>query len=63
MIVLKEGTIILHGKPDDVFKQEALLKSSNLELPFELRVYHALEKEQARNPKLLEALWAFNSKM
>jgi energy-coupling factor transport system ATP-binding protein len=63
LIVLKDGEIILEGTPKDVFKEEALLKSSHLELPFGLSLYNDLAKDPDVDPKLVEALWAFNSKM
>jgi energy-coupling factor transport system ATP-binding protein len=63
LIVLKDGEIILEGTPKEVFKQEALLKSSHLELPFGLSLYNDLSKEEHMKKEVLEALWAFNSKM
>jgi energy-coupling factor transport system ATP-binding protein len=63
LIVLKDGEIILQGTPKEVFKQEALLKSSHLELPFGLSLYNDLSKEEHMKKEVLEALWAFNSKM
>ncbi|HAX02256.1 MAG: energy-coupling factor transporter ATPase [Tenericutes bacterium GWC2_34_14] len=63
LIVLKDGEVILEGTPRDVFKHEELLKSSHLELPFGLALYNDLAKDPKTDPKLLEALWAFNSKM
>ncbi len=63
LIVLKDGEVILKGTPKEVFKEEALLKSSHLELPFGLALYNELLKDNTVNPKILEALWAFNSKM
>src|SRR3989339_1962508 len=63
LIVLKDGQIILEGTPKEVFMQEELLKSSHLELPFGLALYNDLAKDPKTDPKLLEALWAFNSKM
>lgn len=63
IIVLKDGEVILEGTPKEVFLQEELLKSSHLELPFGLALYNDLAKDPHVDPKLLEALWAFNSKM
>jgi energy-coupling factor transport system ATP-binding protein len=62
IVVLKDGKIILEGMPQDVFKEEELLKSSHLELPFGLSLYNELLKDENKNNRLLEALWAFNSK-
>ncbi len=61
LIVLKNGEIILQGKPSDVFKEEEKLKSSHLELPFEVKLYTRASKDDAIDPKITEALWAFNS--
>ncbi|MDY0294525.1 MAG: energy-coupling factor transporter ATPase [Acholeplasmataceae bacterium] len=63
LIVLKDGEIILEGTPKEVFREEDLLKSSHLELPFSLSLYNDLAKDPKVDPKLVEALWAFNSKM
>ena len=63
LIVLKDGQIILEGTPKEVFKQEELLKSSHLELPFGLSLYNEASKIETIDKKVLEALWAFNSKM
>lgn len=60
LIVLKEGQIILRGKPQDVFLEEEKLKSSNLELPLGVKVYNELKKSGTKNNDLLEALWAYN---
>lgn len=62
LIVLKDGQIIIEGTPKEVFEREDLLKSSHLELPFELSLYNELKKDETTNPKIVEALWAFNSK-
>ena len=63
LIVLKEGQVILEGNPKTVFEQEDLLRSSHLELPFELKLYNELKKDEKVNSKIVEALWAYNSKM
>jgi energy-coupling factor transport system ATP-binding protein len=63
LIVLKDGQIILEGTPKEVFMQEELLKSSHLELPFGLSLYNEAFKIDTIDKKVLEALWAFNSKM
>jgi energy-coupling factor transport system ATP-binding protein len=63
LIVLKGGELILKGTPKEVFKEEEILKSSHLELPFELSVYNEALKDEKISKKVVEALWAFNSKM
>ncbi len=62
LIVLKDGEVILTGTPKEVFNQEELLKSSNLELPFALSLYNEAVKDEHINKNVLEALWAFSSK-
>lgn len=63
-IVLKEGRIILDGTPNEIFEHEDLLKSSNLELPFTIKLKKDLEKESFENKdKILEALCKLNSQM
>jgi energy-coupling factor transport system ATP-binding protein len=62
ILVLKDGNLILEGTPRDVFEQEELLKSSHLELPFELALYNEMKKDEQAHPKIVEALWAYNSK-
>jgi len=61
LIVLKNGEMILEGKPEIVFSHEEVLKSSHLELPFEVKLYLRASKDKAIDPKITEALWAFNS--
>ena len=61
LVILKDGEIILQGTPNNVFKEEKLLKSSNLELPFEVKLYTRANKDKTIDPKITEALWAFNS--
>lgn len=60
--VLKDGKLILKGKPKDVFKEEEILKSSHLEIPLELSVYNEISKDKNIDPKLVDALWEFNLK-
>ena len=62
IMVLKDGELILEGTPKQVFNQETLLKSSHLELPFEIALYNELKKDKEKNHHILEALWAFNLK-
>jgi energy-coupling factor transport system ATP-binding protein len=63
LIVLKGGEMILKGTPKEVFKEEDILKSSHLELPFELGIYNEALKDKKISKKVVDALWAFNSKM
>jgi energy-coupling factor transport system ATP-binding protein len=62
LIVLRNGELILKGTPKEVFKEEEILKSSHLELPFELSVYNEVSKDKKMNKRVVDALWTFNSK-
>ncbi|WP_035358486.1 energy-coupling factor transporter ATPase [Acholeplasma equifetale] len=64
-IILKEGQIIGEGKPEELFLNEELLKSSNLTIPEGLRVYlDVLNDEKLKeNKRLVDELWTFNLKM
>ncbi len=61
LVVLKGGKKILEGTPDTVFREEKLLESSHLELPFGLKLYHHIEKDDHIDQAIVEAIWAFNS--
>jgi len=63
LFILKDGSLLLEGSPDDVFKKEEELKLSNLEIPTELSVYNEILKAKKNSLKLTEALWELNSKM
>ena len=60
IFVLKDGELILEGSPKEVFKEEALLRSSHLEIPITLSVYNEISKDKDVDKKLVEALWEFN---
>ena len=63
LIVLRSGEMILKGSPKEVFKHEDILKSSHLELPFELGIYNEASKDEKISKRIVDALWTFNSKM
>ncbi|MFP4177548.1 MAG: energy-coupling factor transporter ATPase [Acholeplasmataceae bacterium] len=62
LVVLKDGKLILSGTPKEVFKKEDLLRSSNLELPFEIKLYNAVSSDETMSDRITEALWAYNLK-
>jgi energy-coupling factor transport system ATP-binding protein len=63
LIVMRDGEIILEGTPEEVFKEEELLKSSNLELPLALKLQNDLKKYNFSNKdKIMEALWKYGLK-
>lgn len=59
IIVLKDGEIIANDKPANIFEQQSLLESSNLDIPFNLKLYKmALADETlVKNKNLMELLW------
>lgn len=65
IIVLKEGKKIADDKPTEVFKNRELLLSSNLDLPFGLRIYEeAKDNEKLKdNKELMDALWEYHLTM
>lgn len=64
VIVMRLGEKIAEGKPEDIFKQRDLLKSSNLDMPFSLRMIDEASKIEKLNndEKLMEALWEYHLK-
>ncbi len=62
VIVLKEGSIIMQGTPEEVLVREDILKQSSLTIPPALKLYNDIlnDKTLNKNKKLKEALWAFN---
>lgn len=62
VIVLKDGQIIGDGLPEDIFKQRELLQSSNLDMPFKMRIYHEVMGDPllSKNKKLEEVLWQYH---
>lgn len=62
IVVLKDGQIIGQGKPEEVFKQREMLQSSNLDMPFKMRIYNEVEKDEvlSKNKKLGEVLWQYH---
>ena len=62
VIVMRKGEKIAEGKPEDIFKQADLLKSSNLDMPFALKAYTIATKLECLNndKKLMETLWDYH---
>ena len=62
IIVMKEGNIIADDVPDKIFEQSDLLKSSKLDVPFNLKLYKEVEANTKlnSNKELMEALWKLN---
>lgn len=59
IIVLKDGEIISEGTPEEIFNQEEILKSSNLDMPFNLKLFKKAEHDEklSNNKELMECLW------
>lgn len=55
MVVLHKGCVVGEGTPNEVFANEELLKQSQLELPFILQVFKALNTD-AKNPETMDEL-------
>lgn len=62
IIVMKEGNIIADDVPGKIFEQSDLLKSSKLDMPFNLKLYKEVEANSKLNSskELMEALWKLN---
>lgn len=62
IIVMKEGNIIADDVPGKIFEQSDLLKSSKLDMPFNLKLYKEVEANSKlnSNKELMEVLWKLN---
>lgn len=65
IVVMNDGGVVLEGTPEEIFKNSEALKEINLDIPFNLRVYEKVIKDDKlkNNKKLVEALWAYCLKM
>lgn len=62
-IVLKDGLVIKDDKTLEVLNDYDLLKSSRLEMPSALYLYHELKSRNFKNKEVLDLLWESASKM
>lgn len=62
IIVMKEGNIIANDVPSKIFEQDEMLKSSNLDIPFNLRFYKEVKEDEmlSKNERLVDVLWKLN---
>ena len=62
VIVMKDGNIIGEGTPKEVFEDENILQSSNLDMPFNLKLYKDVLKDEklSKNKRLVDALCKLN---
>ncbi len=65
IVVMNEGSIVLSGHPDEIFKHTKLLKDIDLDIPFGLKIHESASEDPQlkNNEKLVEALWAYSLKM
>ena len=59
VIVLKEGSIVLEGTPEEVFKEEDFLIDAGLDIPFNLKLYNEVKKDLklSQDEGLVNLLW------
>ena len=64
VVVLKNGKIIADDLPEVVFKEKEILQSSNLDMPFDLRMYDKVTNDEIlkNNKKLGDVLWEYHLK-
>ncbi len=62
VIVMKDGNIIGNGRPREIFEDEEILQSSNLDMPFNLKLYKDILKDEklSKNKRLVDALCKLN---
>jgi len=62
IIVMKDGNIIGEGTPRYIFDHETILSSSNLDIPFNLKLYKDVlaDPKLSKNERLVEALCKLN---
>ena len=64
VIVLRNGSIIKDGTAEEILEERELLLSSNLDMPFSLKVDYLAKNDPvlSKNEKLMEALWEYRFK-
>ena len=68
LVLMREGQVVKTGKPDELMKDEALMKECRLDVPLTVKVSQALNQQHLLNDlyvkqeDLVNALWEFNSK-
>ena len=62
VIVMKSGKIIGMGTLKEIFDSVDVLRSSNLDIPFNLKLYKDVKNDPvlSKNERLVEALWKLN---
>ena len=64
IFVFNKGKVSAEGSPEEIFEMEEVLNDSNLEVPFELKLYHEVlnDKNLKNDGKLVDALCQLSSK-
>ncbi len=64
VVVMRLGEVIGDDKPEEIFKNGELLRSSNLDMPFALKAYDIVKNNEllSKDDKLVEALWEYHLK-
>ena len=64
VVVMRLGEVIGDDKPEEIFKNGELLRSSNLDMPFALKAYDTVKNNEllSKDDKLVEALWEYHLK-
>ncbi len=59
VVVLKDGEVIAKDEPKVIFNNEEILKSSNLDMPFYLKLYNEIKNDDKlkEDKKLVDLLW------
>lgn len=62
LIVLNKGKVVLSGTPDEVFSNRDILSSTELDIPFGMRVFDLISKDsKLKNEKaLVDEIWAYS---
>lgn len=64
VIVLNKGSVVLDGKPQEVFKEKATLEASGLKVLDSIDLIAELENQEFKNKKeICEKLWELTFKM
>lgn len=64
VVVLKDGAVIACDIPSVIFAQEEILNSSNLDMPYSLKLYKRIleDKELSQRKDLVDLLWTSSLK-
>ena len=64
IIVMREGELVLSGKPEEIFERRDILLSSNLDMPFGLRAAFLAKEDDTlnKNKELIDTLWEYHLK-